>query len=79
MLELKEHVYSLTFHPNFISNRFIYFGVNGPSNGKGKHTKILRYTFDAEAKRVCRSHGWSSSSGRAMVITAATARSARTG
>ncbi len=52
LLELKDHVYSLTFHPNFISNRFIYFGVNGPSNGKGKHTKILRYTFDAEAKRV---------------------------
>jgi len=52
LLELKDHVYSLTFHPDFARNRFIYFGVNGPSNGKGKHTKILRYTFDSEAKGV---------------------------
>jgi glucose/arabinose dehydrogenase len=52
LLEMKEHVYSLTFHPEFASNRFVYFGVNGPGEGKGKHTKILRYTFDADARRV---------------------------
>ncbi len=51
LLELKEHVYSLTFHPNFVRNRFIYFGVNGPGEG-GKRTRIVRYTFDAEGKRV---------------------------
>lgn len=52
LLELKDHVYSLTFHPNFAKNRFIYFGVNGPSQGKGKHTKILRYTFSDDLKRI---------------------------
>ncbi len=52
LLELKDHVYSLTFHPNFAKNRFIYFGVNGPSQGKGKHTKILRYTFSENLKRI---------------------------
>ncbi|MBK7999071.1 MAG: PQQ-dependent sugar dehydrogenase [Verrucomicrobia bacterium] len=52
LLELKDHVYSLTFHPNFAKNRFIYFGVNGPSRGKGKHTKILRYTFSEDLKRI---------------------------
>lgn len=52
LLELKEHVYSVTFHPNFARNRFIYFGVNGPSQGQGKHTKILRYTFDEDLKRI---------------------------
>lgn len=52
LLELKDHVYSLTFHPNFAKNRFIYFGVNGPSQGKGKHTKILRYTFSEDLKRI---------------------------
>lgn len=51
LLELKEHVYSLTFHPKFASNRFIYLGVNGPGDG-GKYTRIVRYTFDADAKRV---------------------------
>jgi uncharacterized repeat protein (TIGR03806 family) len=52
LLELKEHVYSLTFHPDFPRNRFIYFGVNGPGEGGQKHTRIVRYTFDREAKRV---------------------------
>jgi len=52
LLELKEHVYSLTFHPNFLRNRFIYFGVNGMGEGRRKYTRIVRYTFDAEAKRV---------------------------
>src|SRR6185436_900071 len=52
LLELKEHVYSLTFHPNFPSNRFIYLGVNGMGEGRKKYTRILRYTFDAEAKGV---------------------------
>src|SRR5688572_24684872 len=52
LLEMKEHVYSLTFHPNFASNRFIYFGVNGPSQGKGKHTNILRYRFSDNLKRI---------------------------
>ena len=52
LLELKEHVYSLTFHPDFRRNRFLYLGVNGPGDGGKKHTRIVRYTFDAEAKRV---------------------------
>src|SRR6185503_3044328 len=48
LLELKEHVYSLTFHPNFLSNRFIYFGVNGMGENRQKYTRIVRYTFDAK-------------------------------
>jgi len=52
LLELTEHVYSLTFHPNFERNRFIYIGVNRRGEGRGKNTSIVRYTFDAEAKRV---------------------------
>jgi glucose/arabinose dehydrogenase len=52
LLELKEHVYSLTFHPNFLRNRFIYFGVNGLGDGRQKYTRIVRYTFDAEARRL---------------------------
>jgi glucose/arabinose dehydrogenase len=52
LLEFKEHVYSLTFHPNFLRNRFIYFGVNGPGEGRQKYTRIVRYTFDAQTKGV---------------------------
>jgi glucose/arabinose dehydrogenase len=52
LLELKEHVYSLTFHPNFLRTRFVYFGVNGMGEGRQKYTRIVRYTFDDEARRV---------------------------
>jgi uncharacterized repeat protein (TIGR03806 family) len=52
LLELKEHVYSLTFHPGFARNRFFYIGANGPGEGGKKHTRIVRYTFDADARRV---------------------------
>ncbi len=52
LLEVKEHVYSLTFHPDFLRSRFLYLGANGPGEGGKKYTRIVRYTFDAEAKRV---------------------------
>ena len=52
LLELKEHVYSLTFHPAFGRNRFVYLGVNGPGDGGKKYTRIVRYAFDAAAKRL---------------------------
>ncbi len=52
LLEIKQHVYSLTFHPGFATNRFIYLSVNGPEAGRPKYTRVLRYTFDADLKRV---------------------------
>lgn len=52
LLDLKEHAYSLTFHPGFLTNRFLYLGMNGPGESSAKLTRIVRYTFDSEAKRV---------------------------
>ncbi len=52
LIELKEHVYSLTFHPGFASNRYVYFGVNGPGEGRKIYTRIVRYTFDATAAKI---------------------------
>ena len=49
LLELKEHVYSLTFHPDFARNGFVFLGINGPNDAGKKHTRIVRYTFDRKA------------------------------
>ena len=49
LLELKEHVYSLTFHPDFARNGFVFLGVNGPDAAGKIYTRIVRYTFDRTA------------------------------
>lgn len=46
LLELQEHVYSLTFHPDYERNGQLYLGVNGPGTNGMKHTRIVRYTID---------------------------------
>ena len=47
LLDLKDYVYSLTFHPDFARNGFVFLGLNGPTDGKN-HTRIVRYTFDRQ-------------------------------
>lgn len=49
LLELKEHVYSFTFHPDFARNGFVFLGVNGPDVTGKIHTRIVRYTVDRTA------------------------------
>jgi glucose/arabinose dehydrogenase/mono/diheme cytochrome c family protein len=35
-----------TFHPDYVHNGFIYFGLNGPIRGRAKTTQVVRYTVD---------------------------------
>src|SRR5262249_30535771 len=36
----------LTLHPDYERNGYIYFGLNGPMQGRPKTTQVVRYTVD---------------------------------
>lgn len=43
------NAYSLTFHPNFVENGYVYVGRNGPASAtkpEDKKSQIVRYTVD---------------------------------
>jgi uncharacterized repeat protein (TIGR03806 family) len=46
LLDQDAVTYSFVFHPNFKDNGYIYLGLNGPSSGSNKKTKVVRYTMD---------------------------------
>lgn len=48
LLDFKDSVYDIAFHPDFSSNGFIYFGCNGPNPDGKKYTRVLRYRMDTK-------------------------------
>jgi uncharacterized repeat protein (TIGR03806 family) len=60
LLDQKAVTYGFTFHPDFKKNGYIYLGLNEPSSGAPKKTKVVRYTinpkppytFDPKSRKV---------------------------
>jgi glucose/arabinose dehydrogenase len=60
LLDQDSVTYSFAFHPQFKKNGYMYLGLNGPSSGSAKKTKVVRYTmnprppytFDATSEKV---------------------------
>jgi len=49
LLPMNGTAYDIAFHPDFLKNGYVYIGWNGPaSDGKGKATKVTRYTLAPE-------------------------------
>jgi glucose/arabinose dehydrogenase/mono/diheme cytochrome c family protein len=46
LLELTGLAVGFTFHPEYKRNGYLYFGLNGPSEGGKKTTQVVRYTVD---------------------------------
>jgi len=46
LLDQDAVTYSFVFHPDFRKNGYLYLGLNGPSSGSAKKSKIVRYTMD---------------------------------
>jgi glucose/arabinose dehydrogenase len=44
-------IYSLTFHPRYASNRFVYVFSNGPQSSSHKTNKIFRYVVSRDSLR----------------------------
>jgi uncharacterized repeat protein (TIGR03806 family) len=46
---IKDHeTYSLTFHPNYAKNRYVYVFSNGPQSGKKRYNRIYRFEVKAD-------------------------------
>ncbi len=48
LLERKEHFYSVTFHPRYAENGWLYLGSNGPGPGGKLHSRVERFTVNRE-------------------------------
>src|SRR5262249_39497397 len=46
LLKVDGIAYGLAFHPDFLTNGHLFVGSNGPLDGKGKTTRVTRYTID---------------------------------
>jgi len=46
LLDQDAVTYSFAFHPDFRKNGYLFLGLNGPSSGSPKKSKIVRYTMD---------------------------------
>jgi uncharacterized repeat protein (TIGR03806 family) len=42
-------IYGLTFHPDFISNRFVFLFINGPTSANERTNRVVRYKVRQEA------------------------------
>lgn len=49
LLEFKAHPYGITFHPDFLTNGFVYLGLNGPDDHGVFQTRIERHTLERTA------------------------------
>jgi uncharacterized repeat protein (TIGR03806 family) len=49
LIELDGLAVGFAFHPNYQHNGYIYFGLNGPLEGKEKRTQVVRYTVSRQA------------------------------
>jgi uncharacterized repeat protein (TIGR03806 family) len=45
-LDVDGIVYGVAFHPRYEENGYLYVGDNGPLKGRGKKTRVTRYTVD---------------------------------
>jgi glucose/arabinose dehydrogenase len=45
LLEFPGYAYTIAFHPRFVENRCVFFGVNEPANEGRRHSRILRFTM----------------------------------
>jgi glucose/arabinose dehydrogenase len=52
LLDFDHIAYTLTFHPKFVDNHYVYVGCNGPVTAKDKKTRVFRYEFDPEEKKL---------------------------
>jgi len=48
LLDRKEHFYSVTFHPRYAENGWVYLGSNGPGPGGKLHSRVERFTVDRQ-------------------------------
>lgn len=49
LMQFNGIVYSITFHPQFEKNGYVYLGRNGPWGDAGHKSQIARYTVDRKA------------------------------
>jgi glucose/arabinose dehydrogenase/mono/diheme cytochrome c family protein len=49
LLEIDGLAVGMAFHPDYVRNGYIYFGLNGPMRGRNKLTQVFRYTVDRKA------------------------------
>lgn len=48
LLDRREHFYSVTFHPRYAENGWLYLGSNGPGPGGKLHSRVERFTVDRQ-------------------------------
>lgn len=49
---IRDHeIYSIIFHPHYVTNRFAYVFANGPQSSQHKTNKIFRYVVDRDSLR----------------------------
>lgn len=54
VLEIAQRlVYSVTFHPNFEDNQFVYVFSNGPNGDPDRTNRVSRFTFDRDGTQAC--------------------------
>jgi glucose/arabinose dehydrogenase/mono/diheme cytochrome c family protein len=46
LLEIDGIAYGLAFHPDYGRNGYLYLGLNGPTQGRARTTRVERYTVD---------------------------------
>src|SRR5262249_37019784 len=51
LLQMDGLAYGLAFHPDYEHNGYLYIGLNGPVEGRGKPTQVVRYTVGRQAPR----------------------------
>ena len=45
LLESKDTIFDMLFHPDYKKNGYLYLGCNGPGPEAKKHTRVVRYTI----------------------------------
>ena len=49
LLETKDNIYDMTFHPKFLENGYLYVGCNGANADGKKYSRVVRYTMETKA------------------------------
>lgn len=49
LLDSKDSIYDITFHPDFSKNGFVYFGCNGSNADGKKYSRVVRYRMGTTA------------------------------
>ena len=48
LLDIDGLAYSMVLHPRYGENGYLYIGLNGPMEGRAKHSQVFRYTVDPQ-------------------------------